>query len=397
MNEEKIYVDPESLGFDRSAFISIKHGSHMSHNDFIMNLACLTALRSRDPSTQVGACIINQERRIVGLGFNDFPRRFDGDINKDFDLPLDRESADSALNTKNLYMCHAARHAILNKNSTNLRDCSLFATILPCNECFKLIAQSGIKKVYYLTDSKDNWTNEFKELIKGSKVMSAICGIELIEYTIMKPIDFGERLTIPINLVSSLKIPDELKNIGFNPKYQTKEQSAAFGEHQYYMSVAHLSGARSKDPNKQVGACIVDQNGKIISCGYNGFPNDAKDKFPWNNPNGMNVNSKHMYVCHAELNAIVNKYDVDVAGCTLYVTLHPCYNCAQIIIQSQIKKVFYYGIDGKKADKDEFKASKVLFAKYNIEFEKFENKMPSVDFMEKIVKKRENEKNITAI
>ena len=97
MNKEKIYVDPVSLGFDR--FIS-QHGSHMSHKDYIMNLACLTARRSPDPSTQVGACIINEERRIVGLGFNDFPCRFDGDINKEFDLPFDREPAGS-LNTKN--------------------------------------------------------------------------------------------------------------------------------------------------------------------------------------------------------------------------------------------------------------------------------------------------------
>jgi len=161
------------------------------------------------------------------------------------------------------------------------------------------------------------------------------------------------------------------------------------------MSVAHLSGARSKDPKKQVGACIVDQNGKIISCGYNGFPNDAKDKFPWLNrlnPEDivMNVNSKHMYVCHAELNAIVNKYDVNVAGCTMYVTLHPCYNCAHLIIQRQIKEVFYYEF-GKKADKDEFKASKVLFAKYNIKCKILEKQMPSVAFMEKIVRKRENE------
>jgi dCMP deaminase len=192
-NEKRIYVDPESLGF--RSFVQ-KHGRYVSHKDYIMNLACLTALRNPDPSTQVGACIINSDRRIVGLGFNDFPRRFDGDINNNFELPFDKESEVSAINTKNLYMCHAARNAILNKNSTNLRDCSLFATILPCNECFKLIVQSGIKKVYYLTDSKDNWTDAFKELIKGSKVMSAICGVELIKYEINDSIDFGENLKV---------------------------------------------------------------------------------------------------------------------------------------------------------------------------------------------------------
>ncbi len=109
---------------------------------------------------------------------------------------------------------------------------------------------------------------------------------------------------------------------------------------EYFMGLAHLSAMRSKDPNTQVGACIVDDHNKVVSIGYNGFPRGIKDSdLPWSRE-GSFLETKYAYVVHAELNAILNSPRL-VDGCTLYVSLFPCNECAKAIIQSGIKKVIY--------------------------------------------------------
>ena len=110
---------------------------------------------------------------------------------------------------------------------------------------------------------------------------------------------------------------------------------------EYFMGLAILSAERSKDPSTQVGACIVDENNKIISVGYNGAPigyDDDKD-MTWER-DGDFLDTKYAYVCHSELNAILNSR-VNVEGCKLFVTLFPCNECAKVIIQSGIKTVIY--------------------------------------------------------
>ena len=110
---------------------------------------------------------------------------------------------------------------------------------------------------------------------------------------------------------------------------------------EYFMGLAILSAERSKDPNSQVGACIVDHNNKIISVGYNGAPigfNDDKD-MKWDRE-GDFLDTKYAYVCHSELNAILNS-KAPVSGCKIYVTLFPCNECAKAIIQSGIKEIVY--------------------------------------------------------
>ena len=108
----------------------------------------------------------------------------------------------------------------------------------------------------------------------------------------------------------------------------------------YFMAVALLSGKRSKDPSTQVGACIVNKNNIIESIGYNGFPKGCSDdEFPWDREGGM-LETKYAFVVHAELNAILNSTR-DLHGCTLYVTLFPCNECAKAIIQSGIKELIY--------------------------------------------------------
>ena len=109
---------------------------------------------------------------------------------------------------------------------------------------------------------------------------------------------------------------------------------------EYFMGIAMLSAERSKDGHTQVGACIVDENNKILSLGYNGMPTGCDDdKMPWERT-GENLNTKYMYVCHAELNAILNTR-IPLRGAKLYVTLFPCNECAKAIIQAGIKTIVY--------------------------------------------------------
>lgn len=111
---------------------------------------------------------------------------------------------------------------------------------------------------------------------------------------------------------------------------------------EYFMGIAILSAMRSKDPHTRVGACIVDQKNKIVGIGYNGFPTGCSDdEFPWINKGNNPLYTKYYYVCHAELNAILNSHGRSLEGCRIYVFLVPCNECAKAIIQSGIKEVIY--------------------------------------------------------
>lgn len=110
---------------------------------------------------------------------------------------------------------------------------------------------------------------------------------------------------------------------------------------EYFMGVAILSGMRSKDPNTQVGCCIVSQENKILSMGYNGLPiGCSDDDFPWERE-GDPLETKYLYTAHSELNAILNYGGGSLRGAKLYVSLFPCNECAKAIIQSGIKEVIY--------------------------------------------------------
>lgn len=110
---------------------------------------------------------------------------------------------------------------------------------------------------------------------------------------------------------------------------------------EYFMGVATLSGMRSKDPNTQVGACIVSEDHKILSMGYNGFPTGCSDDdFPWERE-GEPLENKYFYTTHSELNAILNYRGGSLEGATIYVTLFPCNECAKAIIQSGITELVY--------------------------------------------------------
>ena len=110
---------------------------------------------------------------------------------------------------------------------------------------------------------------------------------------------------------------------------------------EYFMGVALLAAQRSKDPNTQVGACIVDDQNRILSTGYNGFPHGCSDdEFPWNRDESKG-DTKYQFVVHAELNAILNARGKSLAGSILYVGLFPCNECAKAIIQAGVREVVY--------------------------------------------------------
>ncbi len=125
---------------------------------------------------------------------------------------------------------------------------------------------------------------------------------------------------------------------------------------EYFMGVAILSAKRSKDPNTQVGACIVNKKNRIVGTGYNGLPAGCSDdEFPWDKQ-GDFLQTKYPYVCHAELNAILNNIGMDLAGCRIYTALFPCNECSKAIIQSGISEVVY--LSDKYEASDSAKASK---------------------------------------
>lgn len=146
---------------------------------------------------------------------------------------------------------------------------------------------------------------------------------------------------------------------------------------EYFMAVAFLSAQRSKDPSSQVGACIVNDENKIVGIGYNGMPNGCDDDLlPWSRSANDWLDTKYPYVCHAELNAIMNKNSADVKGCTMYVALFPCNECAKLIIQAGIKKVVY--LSDKYHDRPEMVASRRLLTMAGILYTQFKPKRTEI-------------------
>ncbi len=139
---------------------------------------------------------------------------------------------------------------------------------------------------------------------------------------------------------------------------------------EYFMGVAMLSGMRSKDPNTQVGACIVSKENKILSMGYNGLPiGCSDDDCPWERE-GDELNTKYLYTTHSELNAILNYRGGSLDGATLYVSLFPCNECAKAIIQAGIKQIVY-DCD-KYADTPSVLASKRMLKTAGVKLRRYE-------------------------
>jgi dCMP deaminase len=142
------------------------------------------------------------------------------------------------------------------------------------------------------------------------------------------------------------------------------------------MGIALLSAKRSKDPSTQVGACIVNTRNKIVGAGYNGLPIGCDDdQFPWEKE-GAFLDTKYPYICHAELNAILNNIGMDLQGCKIYTALFPCNECAKAIIQSGITEVIF--LSDKYVSTDTAKASKIMLEKASVTYRRVESTITSL-------------------
>ena len=143
---------------------------------------------------------------------------------------------------------------------------------------------------------------------------------------------------------------------------------------EYFMGVAMLAARRSKDPNTQVGACIVSQDNIILSTGYNGMPQGCSDdEYPWDREGEQ---TKYPYVVHAELNAILNANGRSLQNSRLFVALFPCNECAKAIIQSGVKEVLY--LSDKYATSASTLASKRMLASAGVKCTQLKTSLDSI-------------------
>ncbi len=145
-----------------------KREGYLSWDEYFMAIAKLSSMRSKDPSTQVGACIVDKDKRILSIGYNGAPNGFDDDA-----FPWDRVG--NAVDTKYFYVCHAEMNAILNFKGSrrDLEGATIYVDLFPCNECAKLIIQSGIKEVVYLCDKYAD-----TDAVIVSKRLFDTCGVK---------------------------------------------------------------------------------------------------------------------------------------------------------------------------------------------------------------------------
>lgn len=145
-----------------------KRENYLTWDEYFMAIAKLSAMRSKDPSTQVGACIVDKNNRILSIGYNGAPNGYSDDI-----FPWDREG--NELETKYPYVVHAERNAILNYRGSrkDFEGAKIYVDLFPCNECAKIIIQSGIKEVIYLSDKYANSENNI-----ASRKLFDECGVQ---------------------------------------------------------------------------------------------------------------------------------------------------------------------------------------------------------------------------
>ncbi len=147
---------------------------------------------------------------------------------------------------------------------------------------------------------------------------------------------------------------------------------------EYFMGIAVLSAYRSKDPNTQVGACIVSEENRIMTVGYNGMPKGCSDDdYPWER-SGSVLDTKYAFVCHAELNAILNYNGGSMKGSRCYVTLFPCNECAKALIQKGISEIIY--MSDKYADSDSTKAAKKMLDSAGVKYRLYEMQNREISF-----------------
>lgn len=275
-----------------------------------------------------------------------------------------------------MYVCHAEVNAILNKNSTDTKGCDIYVALFPCNGCAKMIIQSQIKKIIYFSDKYA----DRPKTVASKKLLDA-AGVKYVKFTSSTLTGQIDLNFLDVNRIGELNLNEE--NI-VQPKHLNWTD--------YFMSIAVLASYRCRvaDGNG-TGACIINSGNRIVGkmsfrtsknfanvsvilsflffhsgIGYYGLPGGCEyDDFPY-----LTATDRDLYFCHAESNAITNKNCESVANCTIYVTHFPCCECAKILIQSGIKKIFF--LNDESFDSADSKAACRMFDAVNIEYVKYE-------------------------
>jgi dCMP deaminase len=262
------------------------------------------------------------------------------------------------------------------------------------NECAKVIIQAGLSEVIYLRDDADD-PDDSRSLSRASRLMFLQAGVKIRRHEPERTcidLEFGQFLDTtdeekaktntdtPSTTFTTVTL-QELQHRGlmlveargYDPwKMSSGKRRDYISWDDYFMAVAFLTAQRSKDPSTQVGACIV-MNQRIVGLGYNGFPAGCSDDhLPWARTDPINndpLHTKYPYVCHAEMNAILNKCTTDIHGASLYVALFPCNECTKVIIQSGIREVVF--MSDKYHDTDTCRASRIMLQMAGVKMRKY--------------------------
>jgi dCMP deaminase len=379
-----------------------KRSEYISWDEYFMAIAALSAMRSKDPNRSTGACLVDASNRVIGTGYNGFPCGCSDDV-----LPwnastgTDGDASTPWLHTKSPFEVHAEVNAILNKCAPDCDGARLYTHYFPCNDCAKVIIQSRISEVIYIHNESDSGqVNDLaqRDSICASRILLTMAGVRVRRFhstrkqlglALWKALDSNETSWESNQAVGSESPPRTdaavfkyrdllIREASYDPVTSTSTKRTTFlSWDDYFMCMAFLSAQRSKDPNTQVGACIVDANKRIVGLGYNGFPAGCSDDFlPWARDGGCELHKKYMYVCHAEVNAILNKGSADVRGSTIYVALFPCNECSKVIIQAGIREVVY--MNDRYHDTDSCRASRILFRLAGVALRRHIPKVPSL-------------------
>lgn len=383
-----------------------KRQGYLSWDDYFLSVAVLSSKRSKDPTSASGACIVDKQNRIVGIGYSGFPRGCSDSI-----FPWNDPEEDGSsewLHTKEPYICHAISNSILNKCTNDVAGARIYVMEYPDCESAKVVIQSRIEEVVVLGDARqevelEKETDEVQagyKLLKMAGVKVRFCKpnvhslsldfvAKMSPTTTVAEVDDSSETSIVENFdqerkkrkVAERRVAKEI--LLEEAKYDSskvddnRKRKDLLSWQDYFMAMAFLTAQRSKDPNTQVGACIVDQENRIIGLGYNGFPSGCDDDhLPWSRSNKNQLDNKYLYVCHAEVNAILNKGSANVKGSTIYVALFPCQNCAKMIIQAGIREVVF--LSDAYHDTPECSASRIMFKCAGVKCTQY---IPSMQFL----------------
>lgn len=306
-----------------------KRKEYLTWEEYFMGQALIVSQRSKDPSTQVGACIASRENKQISIGYNGLTNGMDDDS---FCWDSPGEKTNNIYTTKNPWVAHAELNAILNCHGTNLEGTTIYVTLFPCNECAKAIIQAGIKKVVYLRMYDD------RVKVRITKEMFDKAGVECVPYNPFKNFSKNEVQGAVNEIQKILKkfsVPEAVTNFEYDD--------------QYFMDLAEKISTHS-NCRRQVGA-LITRNNKVLVTGYNSAPfglsscNELggcmrqRDQIP------SGTRQEYCRAVHAEQNAIVEAAveGISIKGGTLYVTTYPCSICARMIINCKLKRIVYKG------------------------------------------------------